>query len=181
MPSPTHAALQPHQGQHPHALIPNSLGAQSPSRRHVMPCSGPSSRPACATKAAIAHAALQQPHAVQQARMPGAVPVEAAVYLYTADQPSPVHQCHLGTAAQEGQERRRVKQEGPNVSRGFVADAPGTVPAMRYCLSSSEPAHGAGIWEEQTTRYFSPCLVLILTCLCPVDLLVAMLTFLLCC
>lgn len=24
---------------------------------------------------------------------------------------------------------------------------------VRYCLSSSEPAVGAGIWEEQTTRY----------------------------
>ena len=27
------------------------------------------------------------------------------------------------------------------------------VAGVRYCLSSSEPAVGAGIWEEQTTRY----------------------------
>ena len=160
MPIPAHAALQ-HQSQQAQAAIHNSLETQSPSRRHVMPCSGHSQGAACATKAAIAHAALQQPHAVQQARMPGPSPVEHIGHLYAADQPSPVHQCHLGTAAQEGQEWRGGQQKGADVSRSYDADVTGTVPAMRYCLSSSEPAHGAGIWEEQTTRCeFSHCLMI---------------------
>ena len=32
------------------------------------------------------------------------------------------------------------------------ADLHSKVGPVRYCLSSSEPAVGAGIWEEQTTR-----------------------------
>lgn len=39
------------------------------------------------------------------------------------------------------------------VDKGLGSDSDSRAAGVRYCLSSSEPAVGAGIWEEQTTRY----------------------------
>lgn len=44
---------------------------------------------------------------------------------------------------------------GTGVERGLRLgnDPDSRAAGVRYCLSSSEPAVGAGIWEEQTTRH----------------------------
>ncbi len=60
-------------------------------------------------------------------------------------QPAPVHQSN-GVRISEQAELGRGHTDAGLASRG---------PDMRYCLSSSQPAVGAGLWEEQTTRYAS--------------------------
>ena len=59
--------------------------------------------------------------------------------------PGPLHQSN-GVRISKQAELGRVHADAGSTSRG---------PDMRYCLSSSQPAVGAGLWEEQTTRYAS--------------------------
>ncbi len=60
-------------------------------------------------------------------------------------QPAPVHQSN-GVRISEQAELGRGHTDAGLASRG---------PDMRFCLSSPQPAVGAGLWEEQTTRYAS--------------------------
>ena len=73
--------------------------------------------------------------------------------LQPVQQPAPVHQSN-GVRISEQAELGRGPADAALASRG---------PDMRYCLSSSQPAVGAGLWEEQTTRYAS-CFALSKTC-----------------
>ncbi|KAL0055424.1 hypothetical protein WJX82_000300 [Trebouxia sp. C0006] len=57
-------------------------------------------------------------------------------------QPAPVHQSN-GVRISEQAELGRGHTDAGLASRG---------PDMRFCLSSPQPAVGAGLWEEQTTR-----------------------------
>lgn len=65
--------------------------------------------------------------------------------LQPMQQPAPVHQSN-GVRVSQQAELGRSHADAGSISRG---------PDMRYCLSSSQPAVGAGLWEEQTTRYAS--------------------------
>ncbi len=69
--------------------------------------------------------------------------------LQPMQQPAPVHQSD-GVRISEQAELGRGHANAGLGSRG---------PDMRYCLSSSRPAVGAGLWEEQTTRYASCCML----------------------
>lgn len=65
--------------------------------------------------------------------------------LQPMQQPAPVHQGN-GVRISEQAELGRGHGDAGMASRG---------PHMGYCLSSAQPAVGAGLWEEQTTRYAS--------------------------
>ena len=62
--------------------------------------------------------------------------------LQPMQQLAPVHQSN-GVRVSEPAELGRSHADAGLSGRG---------PDMRYCLSSSQPAVGAGLWEEQTTR-----------------------------
>ena len=102
-----------------------SVRGQTPSRheRHVMPCS------ICSPSAAAQ---------LQQAKT--GIPAQLVQPLFPATQ-GREHLC-------KGKGQDGEQALGFGVGRG----SEGRVASVRYCLSSSEPAVGAGIWEEQTTR-----------------------------
>ena len=93
--------------------------------RHVMPCSSRSPPPAAA-----------QP---QQAKT--GIPAQLVQPLFPATQ-GREHLCKgTGQGAEQG------------LGFGFGRGSDSRVASVRYSLSSSKPAVGAGIWEEQTTRF----------------------------
>ena len=101
---------------------------QASNRRHVMPCSGHST------------GLLLSPHTCSASH--------EAKCVQPLQPPAPAQQ----GLAQQPCKRSSGQQGGSGGTGEGGAAMAGRLPDMRYCLSSSEPAVGAGIWEEQTTR-----------------------------
>lgn len=122
--SPKRPMLQSCNSQH--AAPPTSAATtqqQPMHRRHTLPCSGYS-----------AH-------------------MKAASHPCSPAVTSPVQQNKQAAPVQQSPGQMPSREPTSCLGRGCSgAGRDSGAPDMRYCLSSPEPAVGAGMWEEQTTR-----------------------------